>query len=598
MTALIRVEGLRVSFAGRAVVDGVGFELAAGECVALVGESGSGKSVSARSLLGLVGTGSRVEASTLEIDGADARRFTERRWRSIRGRRIGYILQDALSSLDPLRTVGAEVREAIRATGGPGGRAGRERALELLRRTHVPDPETRIDERPAQLSGGQRQRALIATALAGDPAVLIADEPTTALDVSVQKQILALFAELKAQGIALLLISHDLAVVSQLADRVVVLQGGAVVEAGETEAVLSAPEHPYTRSLIDAAPRFEVGGGPEVAPAAAPTPAPPAHNFGVVDGHAGVEHPSPGVSDGDSEVVRGSGADAGADGDSDVVRGSGADAGADGDSDVVRGSGADAGAAATGDGDGGVVLAADGVVKAFRLAGGGERVAVRGVSVAVRRGRSLGVVGESGSGKTTIARILAGFESADAGTVRRASDDPRDVQFVYQDPGASFDPRWTAGRLLDEAVGLRHPSLSRTERGARVAEWLERVGLPASFADRRPASLSGGQRQRLGIARALAVEPAVVVLDEPVSALDVAVQKQILDLIARLQAETGVAYLFISHDLGVIQKVCDEVVVLQNGEVREQGPTSRVLRAPEHPYTRSLIDAVPALPAR
>ncbi len=573
MTALIRVEGLRVSFAGRTVVEGVGFELAPGECVALVGESGSGKSVSARSLLGLVGAGSRVEASTLEIDGADARRFGERRWRSIRGRRIGYILQDALSSLDPLRTVGAEVREAIRATGGPGGRVGRERALELLRRTHVPDPETRIDERPAQLSGGQRQRALIAAALAGDPAVLIADEPTTALDVSVQKQILALFAELKAQGIALLLISHDLAVVSQLADRVVVLQGGVVVEAGETAAVLSAPEHPYTRSLIDAAPRFEVGVPVPLPPSPSPSPS---HTFGVSGAHAEVEHPSPGVSGADSEVVRGSGADARAD--SEAVRGSGADAEADSDGDVV--------------------LAADGVVKAFRLAGGRERVALRGVSVAVRRGRSLGVVGESGSGKTTIARILAGFENADAGTVRRASDDPRDVQFVYQDPGASFDPRWTAGRLLAEAVGLRHPSLSRTERGARVAEWLERVGLPASFADRRPASLSGGQRQRLGIARALAVEPAVVVLDEPVSALDVAVQKQILDLIGRLQRETGVAYLFISHDLGVIQKVCDEVVVLQNGEVREKGPTSRVLRAPEHPYTRSLIDAVPALPAR
>lgn len=592
MTALIRVEDLRVSFAGRTVVEGVGFELAPGECVALVGESGSGKSVSARSLLGLVGAGSRVEAAALEIDGADARRFGERRWRSIRGRRIGYILQDALSSLDPLRTVGSEVREAIRATGGPGGRVGRERALELLRRTHVPDPETRIDERPAQLSGGQRQRALIAAALGGDPAVLIADEPTTALDVSVQKQILALFAELKAQGIALLLISHDLAVVSQLADRVVVLQGGVVVEAGETAAVLSAPEHPYTRSLIDAAPRFEAQVGPTAAASAAPRPAPLSHTLGVVDGHAAVEYPSPGVSDADSEVVRGSGADARAAADSQAVPGSGADAGAD--SEAVQAGGADAGT----DSDRDVVLAADGVVKAFRLAGGGERVALRGVSVAVRRGRSLGVVGESGSGKTTIARILAGFENADAGTVRRASDDPRDVQFVYQDPGASFDPRWTAGRLLDEAVGLRHPSLSRSERSARVTEWLERVGLPASFADRRPASLSGGQRQRLGIARALAVEPAVVVLDEPVSALDVAVQKQILDLIARLQAETGVAYLFISHDLGVIQKVCDEVAVLQGGEVREHGPTSRVLSAPEHPYTRSLIDAVPALPTR
>ncbi|MFK4762438.1 dipeptide ABC transporter ATP-binding protein [Microbacterium sp. ZW T5_45] len=516
MSALVRVDGLKVSFAHGTVVEGVGFELAPGECVALVGESGSGKSVSARSLLGLVGTGSRVDAAALEIDGQDARGFSERRWRGIRGRRIGYILQDALSSLDPLRTVGQEVQEAIRATGGPRGRAGRERALELLRRTHVPDPETRIDERPSQLSGGQRQRALIATALAGEPAVLIADEPTTALDVSVQKQILALFGELKAQGIALLLISHDLAVVSQLADRVLVLQSGAVVESGETAEVLSNPAHPYTRSLIEAAPRFEAGAGESASEAL------------------------PDVED--------------------------------------------------------VVLAVDDVHKTFRLPSGARRHAVKGVSIAVRRGRSLGVVGESGSGKTTVARILAGFETADAGTVRRVSDDPRDVQFVYQDPGSSFDPRWTVGRLLDEAIALRHPSLPKGEREARVVDWLERVGLSAAVVDRRPSSLSGGQRQRLGIARALAVEPAVVVLDEPVSALDVAVQKQILELIARLQAETGVAYLFISHDLGVIQKVCDEVVVLQGGEVREQGPTAQVLGDPQHEYTRALIDAVPALP--
>jgi peptide/nickel transport system ATP-binding protein len=550
-----------VSFGGRTAVEGVGFEIAPGECVALVGESGSGKSVSARSLLGLVGTGSRVDAAVLEIDGADARRFTERRWRRVRGRRIGYILQDALSSLDPLRTVGAEVREAIAATGGPRGRAGRERALELLRRTHVPDPDARIDERPGQLSGGQRQRALIAAALAGDPAVLIADEPTTALDVSVQKQILALFSELKAQGIALLLISHDLAVVSQLADRVLVLQAGVVVEKGETAAVLSNPRHPYTRSLIDAAPRFDGGSLTE--------PEPLSETGSLTETGSLSLSKSPAPHDTGSLIETGS---------LSLSKGPTLH-------DSISPEASD------------VVLAAEHVSKTFRLPSGATRTALRDVSIAVHRGRSLGVVGESGSGKTTVARILAGFETADAGTVSRTSDDPRDVQFVYQDPGSSFDPRWTAGRLVDEAVGLRHPSLSRAERGARVQDWLERVGLPADFADRRPSSLSGGQRQRLGIARALAVEPAVVVLDEPVSALDVAVQKQILELIARLQAETGVGYLFISHDLGVIQKVCDEVVVLQGGEIREQGPTSQVLSAPEHPYTRSLIDAVPSLPA-
>jgi peptide/nickel transport system ATP-binding protein len=544
-----------------------------------------------------------VDAAALEIEGEDSRRFTERRWRRVRGRRIGYILQDALSSLDPLRTVGAEVREAIRATGGPRGRAARERALELLRRTHVPDPETRIDERPAQLSGGQRQRALIATALAGEPAVLIADEPTTALDVSVQKQILALFAELKDQGIALLLISHDLAVVSQLADRVIVLQGGAVVESGDTIDVLSSPRHPYTRSLIDAAPRFEGGVASNALPRSLSEERSDALPRPLSEERSDALPRS--LSEERSDETKGASL-AQEPGHGDALPRSLSEERSDAlprslseeRSDALRlASLAQEPAKGVTHKDAEVVLVAENVSKTFRLPGGGERQALRGVSVTVRRGRSLGVVGESGSGKTTIARILAGFETADAGTARRRSDDPRDVQFVYQDPGSSFDPRWTVGRLLDEAVGLRHPSLSRADRSARVRDWLERVGLDVDLVDRRPSSLSGGQRQRLGIARALAVEPAVVVLDEPVSALDVAVQKQILELIARLQAETGVAYLFISHDLGVIQKVCDAVVVLQGGEVRESGPTARVLSDPSDAYTRMLIDAVPALPA-
>lgn len=520
---LVRVHDLRVAFgrggARRTAVEGVGFELRAGECVALVGESGSGKSVSARSLLGLVGADAHVDAAVLEIDGKDATRFSEKQWRRIRGSRIGYILQDALSSLDPMRSIGQEIGEAVAATGGPKGRAGRERVLSLLERAHVPDPAARIDEHPWQLSGGQRQRALIASALAGEPGVLIADEPTTALDVTVQKQILGLFAELKAHGHALLLISHDLAVVSELADRLVVLNDGAVVETGETDAVLSSPSHPYTRSLIEAAPRFVVAD-PAAEVAAEP-----------------------------EQVAA-----------------------------------ADAGA-----------LRADGIHKTFRLSGGRERRALQGVSVEVLPGRTLGIVGESGSGKTTLARVIAGFERPDSGEVRRSSEDPRDVQFVYQDPGSSFDPRWTVERLLGEAIDLRHRRLSRIERQRRVTTWLTRVGLSAEHAGRRPATLSGGQRQRVAIARALAIEPSIVILDEPVSALDVAVQKQILELIQDLQRETGVGFLFISHDLGVVQKVCDSIVVLRDGTVREAGPTARVLSAPQDEYTRLLLDSIPTM---
>ncbi|MDQ8033468.1 MAG: ABC transporter ATP-binding protein [Bordetella sp.] len=525
-TPLVRVRELCVDFRRgwqwRRAVSGVSFDLAAGECVALVGESGSGKSVSARSLLGLNGPDARVSAECLQLEGADLRPLGERQWRTLRGRRVGYILQDALVSLDPLRTIGQELAEAIRATGAVPPDGVRAEALRLLERAGFADGASRLDHHPSQLSGGQRQRALIASAIAGRPPVLIADEPTTALDVSVQQQVLALFRELKRSGVGLILISHDLGVVSQLADRVLVLRAGTVVEAGDTGQILRRPAHPYTRMLLDAVPRFDV---------------PPARQAVDVDACAPLLH---------AVELR----------------------------------------------------------KRFASQPDGAPDTLRGVSLTLNAGRTLGLVGESGSGKTTLARILAGLETPTAGRLeaqpllaQAPSGRARPIQFVYQDPLSAFDPRHTVERILGQALAMRYPNDSRAQRRGRVVDWLARVGLDESLAGRRPLTLSGGQRQRVAIARALAVEPRLVVMDEPVSALDVSVQQQILALIAQLQASTGAAFLFISHDLGVVRQVSHEVAVMRHGELREHGPTEQVLGRPSDPYTRELIAAIPQLHA-
>jgi peptide/nickel transport system ATP-binding protein len=514
---LLRVRNLSVAFEERGrmrqAVSGLSFEVQPGQCVALVGESGSGKSVSARCLVGLNGPNARITADALEIDGQNALRLGERQWRSLRGRKVGYILQDALVSLDPLRTIGQELQEAIRATESATREQEHARALELLTRAHMPDPATRIHEYPSQLSGGLRQRALIATAIAGNPPILIADEPTTALDVSVQKEILALFGELKRQGIALILISHDLGVVSQLADQVLVLRQGQVVENGPADQVLSQPRHAYTRSLMAAIPRLDDPS---------PDPAP---------GHAPV------------------------------------------------------------------LLRAVHIRQRFV-----GREALRGVDIELRHGRTLGLVGESGSGKTTLARIVAGLQSATEGQIHADTlrtlpprSRARPIQFVHQDPLSAFDPRYTVGRVLAEALWLRFGREPAARSDERVAQWLHKMGLDPALAARRPLTLSGGQRQRVAIARALATEPQIVVLDEPVSALDVSVQKQILNLITALQRETGVAMLFISHDLGVIRQVSHDVAVLRHGELREYGDARQVLERPRDDYTRQLIASVPHL---
>jgi peptide/nickel transport system ATP-binding protein len=539
--SLVRVDNLSVTFGARPVVSGVSFELVPGECFAIVGESGSGKSVTARSLLGLAGTTATVTADTLELQGESTLGYRDRDWRKIRGREVGFVLQDALVSLDPLRTVGSEIAETLRLHRFGSRTARHNRVLELLTAVGVPKPELRARQLPHELSGGQRQRALIAQAIALDPALVIADEPTTALDVTIQAQILNLLQAMKERGTGLILISHDLSVVGRLADRVAVMRDGRFVETGPVREVLEHPEHPYTRALLDAVPA--------------------GHRKGtrLSAGRAGATEQSRPVPPRTGHRSRPEG----------------------------------------------VLLRADGLVKRFRGPDGVERTAVDGVSFTIGVGETLGIVGESGSGKTTTARLALALLEPDAGTVTLAGQPwsavgeaqrrprRRTISVVYQDPLGSFDPRWTVRRIIDDALStdLYPDTASRTRR---TRELLGDVGLGDEHADRRPLLLSGGQRQRVAIARALAPEPALIVCDEPVSALDVTIQAQVLDLLADLQDKLGLSYLFISHDLGVIHHVADRVLVMRDGRVVESGTAHDIFTAPRESYTRELLASVPA----
>ena len=524
---VLDVAGLRVGFPrGGEVLHGVDLRVAAGECVAVVGGSGAGKSVLARTLVGLAGEGARadVRADRLTLLGRDALRFSERDWRAARGRDVGLVLQDALGSLDPLRTVGAEVGEALavgrpREAGAP--RVSRveraERVIAALDEAGLPDPALRARQRPGELSGGMRQRALIASAVVARPPLLVADEPTTALDATVAARVLALLGDLRDAGTAVVLVTHDLGAVARVADRVVVLRDGRVVEQGPTAAVLGAPREAYTRELVDAA---RLGDGPGAVPEA-----------------------------------------------------------------------------------GAPLLEGRGLLRAFPLPGGGAVTAVDGVDVAVRAGEAVGLVGESGSGKTTLARLLLAADAPDAGEVlldgRPWSGMPeRDrralrsgVRLVPQDPLGTVDPRLTVRAVLRAALATGPRPPARADRDPAAAVLLARVHLPPEVLDRRPRTLSGGQRQRVAIARALASGPRVLLLDEPVSALDVQVQAAILDLLVELRRDTGVAMVLVSHDLGVIRRVCDRVLVMSAGRVVEQGPVPDVFGAPAHPVTRDLLAA-------
>ncbi|MFE1442333.1 dipeptide ABC transporter ATP-binding protein [Streptomyces sp. NPDC058739] len=524
--SLVAVSGLTVDFPvgeGRTVraVDGLSFELAAGRALGIVGESGSGKSTVAAALLGLHrDTGAEVSGSVRVAD-VDVRTADEQDLRRLRGGLAAMVFQDPLSSLDPYYAIGDQIAEVYRVhRRDVSRRAARARAVQVLDRVGIPDAARRARSRPHEFSGGMRQRALIAMALACEPRLLVADEPTTALDVTVQAQILDLLHELRTEdGLGLVLVTHDLGVAAGSVDEVLVMRDGRVVERGPVSAVLTAPQEAYTGALLAAVPRLER----EASAAAVPARTPASANAPLL------------------EVM------------------------------ALR--------------------------KEFGT-GRRARAAVDGVDLTLHEGEALGIVGESGSGKTTLGRMVVGLLAPTRGVIRHRGDASvrirRDVQMVFQDPGSSLNPRRSIGDSVADPLRAAG-GLPDAEIRARVRDLLARVGLDPDAYRRYPHEFSGGQRQRVGIARALAPGPRLLVCDEPVSALDVTTQAQIIELLAELRRELGLSLLFIAHDLAVVRQVSDRVAVMRRGEVVEQGPVDQVYDAPAHPYTRALLAAVPVL---
>ncbi|WP_113632126.1 ABC transporter ATP-binding protein [Pectobacterium peruviense] len=547
-TPLLRVDGLSVTFPSPfgpiRSVKNLSFQVNAGEILALVGESGSGKSVTARTLVGLSGENVDVQANAIELtrhDGSlcDLRYLTDRDWRAIRGREIGFVLQDALVSLDPLRKIGQEVAEPILTHRLLPREQIPTRVAELLKKAGIPDPENRAAQYPHELSGGLRQRALIASALAAGPQLLIADEPTTALDATVQKQVLKVFTALAQAGHGVLLITHDLAVVADVADRVIVMQQGSLVEGGEARQLLSAPTHPYTRKLLAAIPTASTRG----------------------KWLAGVDPLQNGIAPSASSL------------------------------------------ATNHDSTNAIALTADQIAVSFKRPDGSQMQAVNQVSLQIKRGETLGIVGESGSGKTTLGKVILALQKPDSGEVRLAGNawsalTERErrplrarIQTITQDPLSSFDPQFTVAQILRQPLRLRR-DLNDDEKQRRILTLLEYVGLTPDLLTRRPTALSGGQRQRVSIAQALASDPDILICDEPVSALDVTTQAQVLDLLVALQRQLGLTMLFISHDLGVVQHMSHRIAVMKDGDIVETGPIEQIFSQPQHPYTRLLLSTV------
>ena len=528
---VLEVSDLTVGVGRNDIVHGVDFAVAKGRTLGIVGESGSGKSLSVLSATGLFeAPGGYVHGSST-LDGEQIVGAPAGLLRSIHGRRIGFVFQDPSTSLNPLMTLEAQLAEGPMKHLGISAAEARERSLTLLTELGLPDPELRLGYYPHQLSGGQKQRVMIAVALACEPDVLIADEPTTALDVTTQAGIIDLVAGLqRSRDMAVIWISHDLGVIGQIADDIVVMRAGEIVERGSVADIFERPQHEYTKTLLAARPLLRTQQGADAA-----------------DTHSGREE--------------------------------------------------------TGE----PLLRIEDLTVDFEVSSPtGKRTitAVKDVSLDVYRGRTLGIVGESGSGKSTIANVLTGVVEPASGEARMSGDPVlglsgadlktmrRRIAMVFQDPFAALDPRMTVQRSIAEPL-MAHKLVPRRQLRQRCAELLDQVGLDASFIERYPHELSGGQRQRVCIARALAVDPELLILDESTASLDVSIQAQVLDLLAELQDKHGFGYIFIGHDLAVVEQVSDTVAVMKDGEVVEYGTAEQILRDPQTDYTRQLIDAVP-----
>ena len=625
--ALLTVRGLTAeirSGAGRQgaarVVDAVDLSIRRGETFALLGESGCGKSMTALALMRLLPPAARLTAGSVALEGVDLLGLPEAQMREVRGGRMGMIFQEPQTSLNPVLTVGDQIAEALKVhQGARQGQAAGERVRALLDAVGIPDPQRRMGEYPHQLSGGMKQRVMIAIALAGDPRLLIADEPTTALDVTIQAQVLRLLRDLQREtGMAVLLITHDLGVVAETADRLAVMYAGQIVETATVEDFFSGPAHPYSRMLLQSVPSAEARGG----------------HLAVIRGRV----PSldqvftgcrfaprcPSASErchrevpAWTETAPGRGvrcllwdtADVGA---ASAPVADPASSSSTSAPTPVSPTGL-APTAASGSPEDGELMRVSGLEVHFPIHRGllrrvvGHVRAVDGIDLALSPGRTLALVGESGCGKTTAGKGILQLIRPTAGSVRYRGRElaglghramlpfRKDLQIIFQDPFASMNPRMLVGDIVGEGLQALGLEPRRAERLRRVGELLELVGMSPDAAERYPHEFSGGQRQRLCIARALAVEPRLIVCDEPTSALDVSVQAQILNLLRELQGRLGLAYLFITHNISVVAYLAHEVAVMYLGRVVEQGPVDRVLEAPLHPYTRALLSAVPVV---